>query len=112
MSSNSPKLVRAGVGFCAASLLALCAGVASGGEVNGKGESLKNPDGTLNGKSACAFSGLNDTYSGDPTVPDHDGFFRTQNWGQIPLATRIVLTMLGINPGNSCNPTKAAGEPN
>jgi hypothetical protein len=108
MNSKSLRKAVMGVGFCAA---ALFAGAAMGGEVNGKGESLKNPDGTLNGKSACAFSGLNDTYSGDPSTPDADGFFRTQNWGQIPLAIRLVIMAMGGSPGNSCNPTKAAGEP-
>jgi hypothetical protein len=81
MSSKSLKMPKMGVAICAA---ALFAGVATGGEVNGRGESLKNPDGTLNGKSACAFSGLNDTYSGDPSVPDADGFFRTQIGGRFP----------------------------
>lgn len=108
MNSKSLKTVKIGVAICAA---ALFAGVATGGEVNGKGESLKNPDGTLNGKSACAFSGLNDTYSGDPSVPDHDGFFRTQNWGQIPVGMRLFLMTIGVGPGNDCNPTKAGGQP-
>ena len=74
------------------------------GEVTGNGGSLKNPDGSLNGASICAFSGLNDTFSGDPDVPDADGFTRTQNWGQIPLEGRQFLTSIGVNPGNACKP--------
>jgi len=83
---------------------------AHAGEVTGNGKSLKNPDGSLSGRSSCAFSGLNDTYSGDPTVPDADGFTRTQNWGQLDSATRAFLTSIGVNPGVACNPTKAPPE--
>lgn len=81
------------------------------GELTGSGKSLKNEDGTLNGRSACAFSGLNDTYTGDPTEPDEDGFFRTQNWGQLAAAVKAFLTSIGSNPGNACNPTRSSGEP-
>lgn len=49
--------------------------------------------------SICSFSGYNDTYSGDPDVPDHDGFTRTQNWGQLPKALRD-----DIRAGNSPAP--------
>ncbi len=89
--------------------MVLGASPAFAGEVTGTGESLKNSDGTLNGHSICAFSGLNDTYSGDPNVPDADGFYRTQNWGQIPKETRDVIGPLGFLPGMACNPT--IGEP-
>ena len=37
---------------------------AAAGEITGNGKSLKNPDGTLNGNSLCAFSGQNDTPGG------------------------------------------------
>ena len=40
------------------------AGPAAAGEITGNGKSLKNPDGTLNGNSLCAFSGRNDTPNG------------------------------------------------
>lgn len=80
------------------------------GEVTGNGRSLKQPDGTLHGKSICAFSGLNDTYSGDPTVPDEDGFFRTQNWGSIPKEIRDVIAAEGAHPGTSCNPNTGGVE--
>jgi hypothetical protein len=36
-----------------------------------------------------------------------------QSCGLIPKAIRDVLTSIGMNPGISCNPTKAGGgEPN
>jgi hypothetical protein len=91
----------------AACALTLSVGVSAAlaGEVTGNGKSLKNPDGTLNGKSECAFSGLNDTYSGDPTVPDEDGFFRTQNWGQVGTEGRAFLRSIGVDPKHLCNPT-------
>lgn len=74
------------------------------GEITGNGKSLKNPDGSLNGASVCAFSGQNDTYSGDPDVPDEDGFTRTQNWGQVGREGRIFLTSIGLHPMNTCKP--------
>lgn len=91
-------------------VMAMGVGAAFAGEVTGTGKSLKNEDGTLNGKSVCAFSGLNDTYSGDPDVPDHDGFFRTQSWGQLDKATRDFLTTIGLHPGTACNPTSGFEE--
>ena len=84
--------------------LTVGANAALGGEVTGNGKSLKNSDNRLNGKSICAYSGLNDTYSGDPTVPDAQGFFRTQNWGQLSLAARAFLASLGMHPSDSCPP--------
>ncbi len=85
------------------------AGAAFAGEITGNGKSLKNDDGTLNGRSACAFSGLNDTYTGDPEEPDEDGFFRTQSWGQLSKETKEFLGSIGLHPGMACNPT--IGEP-
>ena len=43
-----------------------CTGIspAVAGEITGNGTSLKNPDGTLNGNSLCAYSGRNDTPNG------------------------------------------------
>jgi len=111
MSSRSAKKTRLGLVACAAWILCVCANATLAGEITGNGKSLKNPDGTLNGKSICAFSGRNDTYSGDPTIPDEDGFFRTQSWGQLAKAVREFLTSIGSNPGKACNPTKAGGEP-
>ena len=84
--------------------LTVGANAALAGEVTGNGKSLKNSDGSLNGKSICAYSGLNDTYSGDPDVPDRQGFFRTQNWGQLSLAARAFLASIGDHPGDACRP--------
>jgi hypothetical protein len=92
-------------GFIAAvALVTLGATAAQAGEITGNGKSLKQPDGTLHGASICAFSGRNDAYSGDPDVPDADGFTRTQNWGQVSPDGKAFLTSIGLNPGNSCKP--------
>ena len=104
MSSKSAKKTLLGVVVCAAWILGVGANAALAGEITGNGKSLKNPDGSLNGSSICAFSGQNDTYSGDPDVADADGFFRTQSWGQYSKAFRNFLTSIGVNPGNSCKP--------
>lgn len=99
---------RALAGFTLSVLLLGMAGnTALAGEVTGKGKSLKLPDGTLHGKSSCAFSGLNDTFTGDPDVADDDGFYRTQSWGQIDKPFREFLTSIGVSPGTACNPTLA-----
>lgn len=91
------RLLRSAL--CALAILGLSASAVAGGEVTGTGESLK----PLHANSECAFSGLNDTYSGDPNVPDADGFFRTQNWGQIPKTSRDFLTSIGVRPSTFCN---------
>lgn len=101
---------RTGARRLAAAIIAMAAfsagmGAASAGEITGNGKSLKTEDGTLHGRSECAFSGYNDTYSGDPSVPDEDGFTRTQNWGQIPKVVRDEIAGFGAHPGQSCNPT-------
>ena len=88
--------------------MTLGASAAFAGEITGNGKSLKNADETLNGHSACAFSGQNDTFTGDPGVPDEDGFYRTQSWGQIPKEGKAFLTSIGENPGIACNPTKSS----
>ncbi len=97
---NSVRRTVLALVLCSAVFGALGPGVALAGEVTGTGESLK----PLHGMSECAFSGLNDTYSGDPDVPDADGFFRTQSWGQIPKADRDFLVSIGVMPGTACNP--------
>jgi hypothetical protein len=90
---------------------ALCAGVivggtglSSAGEVTGTGKSLQIAPHTLHGASICAFSGLNDAYSGDPDVPDEDGFTRTQSWGQVDPGARAFLGTIGLHPGDACRP--------
>ena len=80
------------------------------GEITGNGKDLRNDDGTLNGKSQCAWSGRED----HPGETDENGvqIFKgliAQSWGQLPKSTRDFLTSVGANPGNSCNPKKAGG---
>ncbi len=90
-------------------------GVASAfaGEVTGSGHYINGSDSApLNGKSDCAYSGLNDNYvfgTAGPGHPDADGFTRTQNWGQVGSDGRAFLTSSGLNPGIACTPSKATG---
>lgn len=100
---------RKGAALGLALILSAFAVSGHAGEITGNGKSLKNEDDSLNGRSECAFSGLNDTYSGDPTVPDEDGFFRTQSWGQLSKAVRDFLRSIGVHPGVACNPSKGGG---
>jgi hypothetical protein len=102
---KSARKVLAGIAICAVAIGGVGVSAAAAGEITGNGQSLKNPDGTLNGRSECAFSGLNDSFSGDPEVPDEDGFFRTQNWGQVGQEGRAFLRSIGVDPAHACNPT-------
>lgn len=99
---------------CAAACAVVGVSAAFAGEVTGSGQYIAGSnDAPLNGKSDCAYSGLNDNYVfglAGPGNPDSDGFTRTQNWGQIPQAGRAFLTSIGSNPGVACNPTKATVE--
>jgi hypothetical protein len=62
---NSKTLTRGSSATVLALALAFtAASPAVAGEITGNGKSLKNPDGTLNGNSLCAFSGRNDTPNG------------------------------------------------
>lgn len=92
--------------ICVAGILSLGTGSALAGEITGNGKSLKNEDGTLNGKSACAFSGREDD-------PDSGDFRSTvaQSWGLLPKPVRDILKAAGMHPGRSCNPAKGGGEP-
>lgn len=106
MNNKSTGKTRFGYVICAVGLLGLGTSSALAGEITGNGKSLKNDDGTLNGKSACAFSGRED----DP----ESGDFRStlaQSWGLLPKSVRDYLTSVGMHPGRSCNPTRSAGEP-
>ena len=51
------KRTRLSVVACAASFFCLAASAALAGEITGNGKSLKNPDGTLNGRSICCLFG-------------------------------------------------------
>jgi hypothetical protein len=93
------------VAVLAAIMVVAMAGAAFAGEITGNGKSLKNDDGSLNGHSACAFSGQNDTFI-DADTPDEDGFTRTQSWGQLSKEDKVFLKSVGFNPGIACNPTK------
>ena len=107
-SENTRK--RSGTAFGLALILSALATAGHAGEITGNGKSLKNEDGSLNGKSICAFSGLNDDFSGDPTAPGDAGM-RTQNWGQLPKAIKELFTSIGLSPGVACNPSRSGGEP-
>jgi hypothetical protein len=48
-------------------------------------------------------------HSGDPSVPDEDGFTRTQNWGQVGRDGRAFLKSIGVDPKHQCNPTGGPG---
>jgi hypothetical protein len=92
-------------------IASLSAGAVLGGEITGNGKSLKITDGKwgtgLHARSECAFSGQEDLQYppfSDPTAG------HAQSWGQIPKADRVFLTtVLHLNPGIACNPTKATG---
>ena len=115
------SLVAAAV--CAVAVGALGAGSALAGEITGNGKPLWTSttvvngevSHTLHGQSACAFSGQEDALY--PASPDYDPTVtaHAQSWGQIPKSgegfTRDFATSIGLNPGNSCNPTRCSGEP-
>jgi hypothetical protein len=106
MKNRSAAKTRLKYVICVAGILSLGTSAALAGEITGNGKSLKNDDGTLNGKSACAFSGREDD-------PDSGDFRSTlaQSWGLLPKPVRDFLKSVGMHPGGSCNPTKAGGEP-
>ena len=83
--------------------LAFCGATASAGEITGNGKSLKTGEHSVQGKSICAFSGLNDEYILGDEEANH-----TQSWGQIPKWLKEVLTLIGESPGVACNPSKQA----
>ena len=102
------------VAACVAAVMGLGAGSAFAGEVTGKGRYIAGSDAApLHGKSACAYSGVNDNYalgniktdeSGN-LIPDADGFTRTQSWGQV---VRNAGPLGGAAFG--CNPNRAEEE--
>lgn len=100
----------------AAVVLSLSASAAFAGEVTGNGTPLWtngtdwSGHHTLHGKSLCAFSGQEDNqFEASPNYSADAG--HAQSWGQIPKADRDFLTsVLHLNPGIACNPTKSGGE--
>jgi hypothetical protein len=100
------KRVLLAVAFSAATVGGLSAAPAFAGEITGNGKWIAgSEEAPLQGKSDCAYSGQNDTFSGDPSVPDADGFTRTQSWGQV---IRSAGPLGGV-PGEACNPAKSGG---
>ena len=79
------------------------------GEITGNGKWIAgSEEAPLKGKSACAYSGRED----EPDDPLFKGEI-AQAWGLIDKATReFFADVLGLHPGDACNPAKAdAGEP-
>jgi hypothetical protein len=92
--------------FVAVAFAAVGVGSAFAGEITGNGKWIAGSESApLNGKSDCAYSGVNDNYVLGNPIPDADGFTRTQSWGQV---VRNAGPLGGV-PGTACNPTKATG---
>jgi len=86
-------------------ILSALATPAQAGEITGNGKVLKQDDGTLHGASICAFSGINDNWTGEKDMePDADGFTRVQAWGQLDQEVRAFLATIGLHPGDACKP--------
>jgi hypothetical protein len=101
---------RVAVALCTTAFAAVGTGAALAGESTGNGRYINGSDAApLHGKSACAYSGQNPEGLLAPTDPNYEPG-RAQSWGLIPKADRDFLTTIGLNPGISCNPTKATGE--
>jgi len=98
------KKHMAAVLACVGALSGVAAGGAAAGEINGHGQWIAGSEAApLNGKSDCAYSGLNDNYVLGNPLPDSDGFTRTQSFGQV---VRQAGPIGGV-PGTACNPTRA-----
>jgi hypothetical protein len=81
----------------AALALSLTGGAVFAGEITGNGKSLKQDDGSLHGRSHCAFSGQND----DPS----EGFpfgGRVQSYGY--TVVKNGLKAMAPSPSVGCNP--------
>ena len=78
MKSTTRSIVGAGV--CAAMMLIGSAGIASAGEVTGNGKAI-----TMNGRSLCSFSGVEDWANAEEQPPGgidvEPG--TVQNWGHV-----------------------------
>jgi hypothetical protein len=91
--------------FVAVVFAAVGVSSAFAGEITGSGKWIAGSESApLNGKSDCAYSGLNDNFVLGHPLPDADGFTRTQSWGQI---IRNAGPLGGV-PGTACNPAKAS----
>ncbi len=88
---------------CATSIALFGASAAFAGEITGNGKRID-----VKGKSACAFSGREDTPG--ETFPDGTRVFRgllTQSWGQLTAEAKAFFLSIGAHPGNACNPKKS-----
>jgi hypothetical protein len=107
-----------------AALLVLAVGLAGmtpalAGEITGNGKSLKNEDGTLNGKSLCAYSGQNDSPNGfilpNGTVIDPGGDIQSYGYFKSHFDDFIGDPSDPENrekfgfPAVGCNPSTSAG---
>lgn len=99
---NKMRTALVGVTVCAAAIVGTGANAAFAGEFKGNGE-LK----PVNGRSICAYSGLDapdDVEIGDD---DDDFFGRTQSFGQaVRQGLKGFLESEGETPGRLCNPVK------
>jgi hypothetical protein len=91
------KRVLLALAVCTA-IAGFSAGTALAGEVTGNGKSTPIRDGVA--QSECAFSGLDEAFSGPD---DPDPFTHAQSFGQL---VKQFGPMGGV-PGEACNPTKA-----
>jgi hypothetical protein len=85
MKNRSVTKTRLGYVICVAGILTMSTGTALAGEITGNGRSLKNDDGTLNGKSECAWSGREDEL-GDPLLKG----VIAQSWGQLTAGWKAI----------------------
>ena len=100
MKNRYSKKTRLSIVLGVAWILVMGASAAFAGEITGNGKSLKNDDGTLNGKSECAYSGREDM-PGDPVFKG----LIAQSWGQVTAEWKAILTSIGLHPGKACNPS-------
>jgi hypothetical protein len=77
---------------------AIATGTAFAGEVTGNGKDTPIRDGVA--KSECAFSGLDEAFSGPD---DPDAFTHAQSWGQLSKDDRAFLASIGLHPSEACN---------
>lgn len=103
MNKKPFKKHRLALTACATAIVLLGASNALAGEITGNGKEIE-----VKGKSACAFSGREDTPG--ETFPDGTRVFRgllTQSWGQLTAEAKAFFLSIGAHPGNACNPSKS-----
>ena len=105
----------------AAAMMALSTSVAFAGEITGSGKGGPNgngtPGGTLNARSQCAFSGLEDGAATPGTVQNYGHIADDPFFGAILSQKGASSLTLYINPGPvpilvtiGCNPHAGGGE--